>query len=129
MNGVILQEGRAAAGGRAELFVPGSVSWPESGISIRAAHRGAEEVRAIPIREPDGTIRVSAVATPAIVEAVRAGRDSMSVEFFPLRENRTAGGVREIERALIDGAALTSDPEYKQTAAEVRNKRARRVWL
>ena len=128
LHGVILQEGRAAAGGRAELFAPGSVTWPESGISIRAAHRGAEEVRAVPVREPNGEIRISAVATPAIVEAVRGGKDRMSVEFFALQEHRTAAGVREIETALVSGAALTDRPEYEQAAAEVRSKRGRRVW-
>ena len=99
------------------------------GISIRAAHRGAEEVRAVPVREPNGEIRISAVATPTIVEAVRTGRDRMSVEFYALQEHRTAGGVREVLRALVEAAALTDDPEYQQTAAEVRNRRGRRVWL
>ena len=129
LHGVIVQEGRAAAGGRAELFAPGSITWPESGIAIRTEHRGVEETRAVPVREPDGEIRISAVATPKIVEAVRAGKDSMSVEFYALQEHRTAAGVREVLRALVDGASLTSDPEYQQTAAEVRNRRRRRVWL
>ena len=129
LNGVILQEGRAAAGGRSELFTPGSISWPESGISIRTEHRGAEETRAVPVREPNGEIRISAVATPRIAAAVRAGKDHLSIEFYALQEHRTAGGVREIVRALVDGAALTDDPEYQQAAAEVRNRRGRRVWL
>ena len=28
LRGVMLTEGRAASGGRAEVFAPGSVSWP-----------------------------------------------------------------------------------------------------
>ena len=129
LQGVIVQEGRAAAGGRSELFVPGSVTWPESGIAIRTEHRGVEEVRAVPVREPNGEIRISAVANAAIVAAVADGKDHLSVEFYALQEDRTAAGVREVLRALVDGAALTSEPEYKQASAEIRSRRGRRVWL
>ena len=80
-------------------------------------------------REDGGAIRISVPATPAIVEAVRRGRNAMSVEFHAVREHRTAGGVREIERALVDAAPLTDDPEYVQTAAEIRNRRKVRVCL
>lgn len=129
LHGTILQEGRAARGGRAELFAPGAVTWPEAGIAIRTEHRGRTEATALPVRQPDGRIAIAVKATPAIVAAVKAGRDAMSVEFFPLREHRTAGGVREITRALVDGAALTDDPEYVQAAAEVRQRRRPAVWL
>ena len=129
LQGVIVQEGRAAAGGRAELFVPGSITWPESGIAIRTEHRGSEEVRAVPVRDPNGEIRISAVATPAIVAAVADGKNRMSVEFYALQEHRTAAGVREVLRALVDGAAMTSSPEYEQASAEIRSIRRRRVWL
>ncbi len=128
LHGVILQEGRAAAGGRAELFAPGAVTWPAAGIAIRTEHRGRAEVQAVPERSPLGEIRISAPATPAIVQAVRAGKTGMSVEFYPVRETRTAGGVREIQLALVDAAALTDDPEYQQTAAELRSRRPR-LWL
>ena len=84
----------------------------------------------MPVREPDGSIRIAVRATPAIAAAVKSGRDAMSVEFFPLREHRTAGGVREITRALVDGATLTDDPEYSQTGAELRKRRRRpATWL
>ncbi|MCY4057583.1 MAG: hypothetical protein OXG44_06250 [Gammaproteobacteria bacterium] len=130
LHGVILQEGRAAAGGRAEVFAPGSVIWPDSGIEIRTKHLQPSEVRAMPVRQPDGRIAVAVKATPEIVSAVRGGRSSMSVEFEALREVRTAGGVREIQRAYVDAAALTmpSRAEYSQTAAEVRSRRPA-VWL
>ena len=119
LHGVILTEGRAARGGRAELFAPGAVVWPSDGIAIRLEHRGAEAARAVPTRE--GTeVRISTPATPDIFRAVRDGRRWMSVEFTSLRETRTAGGVREIESALVDGAALVETPEYQQTRAEVR---------
>ena len=127
LHGVILTEGRAARGGRAELFAPGAVVWPADGIAIRAEHLGPEIARAVPTR--DGTeIRVSAPASPDVFQAVKSGRRWMSVEFHSIAESRTPAGVREITRALVDGASLTNDPEYVQTAAEVRTRR-RKVWL
>lgn len=128
LRGVILQEGRAATGGRAELFTPGSVTWPSNGVAIRTVHLGPVEVRAMPRRAADGVITIEAAATPAIVEAVRAGRRHMSVEFYPVREVRTVAGIREIQAALVDGAALVPNPEYQQAAVEIRSSR-RRVWL
>ena len=129
LHGVILQEGRAAQGGRAELFAPGSVTWPERGIEIRTRHLGPAEATATPVRQPNGELRIAVRATPGIVAAVRAGKDAMSVEFVSTREVRTAGGIREIQRALVDGATLTDDPEYQQTAAELRTRRKVATWL
>ena len=125
--GTILQEGRAAQGGRAELFSPFSVVWPSDGIKILGEHRGAELARAVPTRDADGSLRIETRATPAILAAYETRR-YFSVEFHALREVRTAGGIREIQRALVDGAALVSSPEYPTTRAEVRASR-RRVWL
>ena len=127
LHGVILQEGRAGRR-RRELFAPGSVAWPPEGIAIRTAHLGRTEATAIPVREATGEIRISAPATPAIVAAVKAGRNRMSVEFAALREARTESGIREIERAFVDGAALSADPEYQQTAAELRDAAQPRRW-
>ena len=130
LHGVLIQEGRAASGGRAELFAPGSVVWPDSGVTIKIGHGGPEAATAHPARHPSGEIRISAPASPAIVEAVKAGRDGLSVEFLALREQRTAGGVREISRALVDAAALVSQPEYSQARAELRSKKRKRyLWL
>ena len=128
LTGVLLTEGRAARGGRAELFAVGSATWPAEGIGIGTVHLGEPETRAIPTRD-GAEIRISAPATPALFAAVRDGAKRMSVEFHALREVRTAGGVREIEQALIVGAIVTDDPEYEQTAAEVRTTRRPRVWL
>ena len=66
-------------------------------------------------------------ATPALAQAIKAGRDGMSVEFVSQREQRTAGGVREIQRAMVDAATLTDRPEYP-TRAELRERKAA-VWL
>lgn len=81
LHGTILAEGRAARGGRAELFAPGSVTWPPSGIGIKARHGAAVEVHAVPRRAAGGEITIEARATPAIVAAVKMGSTSMSVEF------------------------------------------------
>ena len=129
LHGVMLQEGRAAAGGRRELFAPGAVTWPAEGVAILTEHRGRPEVRTTPTREANGEIRIAAPATPAIVAAVQSGKRSMSVEFRALTETTTASGVREIERAVVNAAALTTRPEYGQTSAEIRRKRVDRVWL
>ena len=127
LHGIILTEGRAGRR-RAELFAPGSVTWPASGIAIRTEHRGPSEVTAIPERRENGEIRIAVPATPAIVAAVKSGKNRMSVEFAALREHRTESGIREIERAFVDGAALSDAPEYAQTAAEVRDVATRGWW-
>ena len=127
LSGTILQEGRAAQGGRAELFSPFSVVWPSDGIAVLGEHYGSELARAVPTREADGSLRIETPATPAILAAF-ATRKFFSVEFHPISEVRTAGGVREITRALVDGAALVSSPEYPNVKAEIRATR-RRVWL
>ena len=116
----LITEGRAASGGRAELFTPGSAEWPTKGVGILTMHRGTVEARAIPDRQPDGRITVVTPATPAIREAVQGGRDRMSVEFHALEERTTKGGVREVLKGFIMRAALVDNPEYDTTAAEVR---------
>lgn len=128
LHGVILTEGRAARGGRAELFAPGACVWPSDGVAIRAEHLGHVEARAVPTREGN-EVHVEVRATDAIRRAVDVdGKRYMSVEFTAEAEVRTAAGVREIERAFLTAAALTDRPEYVQTSAEVRDRR-RRVWL
>ena len=119
LYGVVIQEGRAARQ-RREVFAPGSVEWPSEGMGVLLEHRGQREIRAIPTRDSEGVIRIEAPATPAIREAVEAGRRFMSVEFHSLEERTTAGGIREIRRAYVPDVALVEDPEYGQTAAELR---------
>ena len=128
LYGVIVQEGRAATGGRSELFAPASIQWPSDGIGILLKHEAQPELRAIPERDAVGRISVTAGANPAIVEAITAGRKFMSVEFTALEERRTKAGVREIQRAMVWHAALVPDPEYDTAKVEIRTAR-RRVWL
>ena len=127
LHGVLIQEGRAASA-RAEVFAPLSLVWASDGIAIRAKHLGAEVSRAIPTREANGEIRIAASASAPIVAAFNEGRRFLSIEFHALQETRSAAGVREIQQAFLPGAALVSDPEYKQASAEVRAFQ-RRVWL
>ena len=130
LRGTMLQEGRAASGGRREVFTPGSVEWPAGGVVVRTEHRGKAEARGLVVRQSDGRLTVTARATSAIREAVKAGKRYMSVEFHSIEERTTAGGVREVLRAFVDGAALVAEPEYDTTSAELRRKRRRRrVWL
>ena len=128
LHGVLLTEGRAASGGRAELFTPNSLDWPSEGIPIRREHLGAVETRAVPTRA-GVEIRIEAEATPAIFNAVSAGARFMSVEFHALSERRTASGIREITSALATGAIVTANPEYDTTAAEVREADEVPLWL
>ena len=125
LHGVIVQEGRAASGGRAEVFAPGAVTWPADGVAILTEHLADPETRAYPHRDAMGRIKVRAKATDAIKRAIAAGKRFMSVEFRALEERQTPGGVREILRAYVEAAALVSNPEYDSTAAEVRSKAAR----
>ena len=129
LSGTILQEGRAATAGRAEVFAPGSLTWDASGIAIKTEHRGADVGRAVPSRHPDGVVQISTPATPEIRAAFDAGKKWLSVEFHALSETRTAGGVREIARAFVEAAAMVADPEYQQAVAEVRSSNTRDLEL
>ena len=129
LTGTIVPEGRAARAGRSELWIPGAASWGSEGIAIRAEHRGAELGRAQPVRHANGEIRISTAATPELRAAYDAGRKFLSVEFHSLLEVRTAGGVRELQRAYIEAAALVPNPEYGGTKAEVRSATEVKVWL
>ena len=126
----LIQEGRIASQ-RAELFAPGSCTWPHDGVDILTKHLGEAETRTLPTRQPNGSIVVDCEAGPGMIAAVESGKRFMSVEFIPLAESRNASGVREVRSAMIVAGALTADPEYKQTSAEVRDRgsRRRRVWL
>ena len=129
LRAVILQEGRAASGGRAEVFAPGSVEYPSAGIAILVEHGGPPETRGHVIRQRDGRLTLTAPATPEIRAAVKAGKRYMSVEFHALGERTTRAGVREITRAYVPSAALVNNPEYDTTSAEIRAKGAPRLWL
>lgn len=122
----LIQEGRAATGGRAEVFAPRALQWPSEGIPLRLAHLGPEAMRVYPTRDAELRVSASAPATADVAQAIRGGKNRASIEFHSLDEVRTAAGVREIRSALLVGASLTDRPEYEQGVAEVR---ARRFYL
>ena len=130
--GVIIAEGRAARGGRSELFTPGSISWPDSGISINVEHRGPVIGTAHPSRHPSGEIRISTPATKEMIRAVEAGKNGLSIEFAGLKRNVTKGGVTEWTRAYVDVASIVARPEYHQGVAKIRSRMRggrTRFWL
>ena len=53
LHGVVLQEGRAAQGGRAEVFAPLSVVWPSNGVARSWANTAGlpQLARAVPTRD------------------------------------------------------------------------------
>ena len=122
LRGVMIQEGRAATGGLAEVFAPGAIEWPSEGIAIKTVHRGPIEVRAQVVRGRNGELSITARATDAIRQAFAEGKRFLSIEFRALDERTTRAGVREIQRAFVDAAALVVRPEYDMTAAEVRSQ-------
>lgn len=127
--GTLITEGHAASEIR-EVVAPGATSWPEDGVAILLQHFAPAEARAIPVREPNGAIRVSVAATAGMVQAVRDGKDAMSIEFHALREHRTKGGIRQLDRIFVDAATLTDRPEYTASSAEIRSRRRKaRLWL
>ena len=128
LSGTLIQEGRIARR-RAEVFAPGSIQWPGNGIGVQVGHHSPVEVRAMPVRSPRGHIEISARTTPAIVEAVEAGKSGLSVQFYALKETRNASGVREIQEALVTHAALVESPEYEQGRAELRDTGRFIFWL
>ena len=128
LAGTVLQEGRASAGGRAEVFAPLSVVWPSDGIALLGEHRGAELARAVPTRDADGSLRIETRATPEIIAAYETRR-YFSIEFQSLKEVKTLGGVREIQRAFVESAAFVVAPEYAQATAEIRALNSRKCWL
>ena len=129
LSGIVVQEGRSARE-RKELFAPQSLTWPAEGIPIRTTHLQGEVARAVPTRHPCGEVRIRVRATAEIRAAYAAGKRFLSAEFFAIRESRAAGNIREIEHALLSGAAMVVEPEYRQSVAEIRSKRRRsRSWL
>ena len=131
LHAVILAEGRAAAGGRSELFTPGSVTWPEEGIEIKIGHSGAVEALGPILSGPrKGERSGSRFERPkGLLRLSEKGSGGCLSNFFALAENRVPAGIREITSALIQGAALVASPEYSQGRAEVRSQQRRRLWL
>ena len=133
--GTLLTEGERASD-RAEVFLPGSLSWPSEGVTLRRQHRrDAPIMRVIPER------RGSQIVIDSLLPDTQAGRDTaseirsglfrgLSVEFKATVDGYRRG-LREIKRAALVGAGLVDDPSYTGSAVAVRHKagRRRRTWL
>ena len=142
LYGVLLTYGERATD-RAEVFEPGSLTWPDGGIVLNRQHE-----RKAPVLRFGPVVAGNAVTIDAAIPDTTAGRDAaeeirsglftgLSIEFRAIRETFT-GGVRRIQAAALTAAAMVDAGSY-QTALEVRaaevQARAavpagrRRVWL
>ena len=132
--GTLLTYGERASD-RAEVFAPGSLTWPEDGIVIRRQHqRHAPILRAVP------EVRGHEVVVDVALPDTMAGRDAateirsgllagLSVEFKAIKQS-FGGGVRRIAAAALTGAGLVDDPSYAGSRVEVRGRAGRRrLWL
>ena len=116
------------AGDRAEVFAPGSISWPTNGVALQARHYGPPIMRFEP--KLDGTSLMIDADLPDTPEArdlaaeIRSGnRAELSIHFHPAEEE-TKSGVREISAALVTAVAAVKSGAYgAQTAVEVRERR------
>jgi len=117
----ILEEGRSSEHLR-ELFVVGASKWDSSGIKVRHTHKVEEgSVVAFPYRK-NADILLNVDPSIELREAFENGKKYASVEFHALETRTTKSKVREVLSALIVGVALTSNPAYIQTSAEIREE-------
>lgn len=138
ITGTILEYGRIA-GDRREVFIPGSVQFPQNGIRLLAEHRGRQVMRITPTVEGsaikvEGLLPDNALGRE-VAKEIRSGRKrAMSVEFVP-HDEQVVQGVREVRGALVDAAAIVAAGAYDQARVEVRHRGelrrglGRRLWL
>ena len=85
------------------------------------------------LKDDGDAMRMTATLPPLafhdlVLQKVRAGEATgLSVEFRAIKQ-RTEGGIRIIEKALLRGVALLKRPDYGASRVEARARR-RRVWL
>ena len=131
--GTLLPIGRVATD-RQEIFVPGSVQFPASGVRLLLEHRGREILRFMPVEDATAAewrIDAELPDTPEGREAaalVQSGqRKGLSVEFFALDHQRVSQ-VREIRSAFVEATALCREGCYDQARVELRSTSVK-VWL
>lgn len=131
IRGTILPLGRVASD-RREVFAPGSVTFPSNGVALLAEHEGRQVMRFTPI-ERRGNLEIDEQLpdTPLgreVADEIRSGkRAGLSVEFRAIWD-RVVQGVRQIEGALVEGAALCPVPAYSQARAELRHADDLEFW-
>ena len=121
--GVLLPFGKQAQD-RAEMFLPGSLSWPEDGVLLRRQHNRSQPIlKFLPIQDEEG-LKVDApipdtVAGRDAAEEIRSGLFSgLSVEFRATKQT-ILSGVRRIAAGVLCGAGLVDSPSYSQAKVEV----------
>lgn len=134
----LLRYGDASGVGGTETFERGALRWPDRGIRIDVDHlsspvKGSLQqpvALAVPFLSADGLeVRIDAPLAPTqqardLAALMRLGMyESASVEFRNSR-NRWSAGVRHVVSAELVAAALTDNPSYSGTSAEIRNKAA-----
>ena len=136
LTGVLITEGEQA-GDRREVFAPGALSWPDTGILLRRQHvREMPIARIVPKREGNkiivDEILPDTLAGRDCAAEVRAGLfKGLSIEFVSKKESFRAG-LRQISAAVLDGAGLVDSPSYSGSLVSVRSKgtgRRSRTWL
>ncbi len=127
LHGVVLTYGQRARD-RAEVFLPGSLQWPDGGIVLNRNHQ-----RGQPIMRVTPEVRGDSVVIDAPLPDTTAGRDAateirsgllrgLSVEFKAIRQT-WQGGVRRIAAAKLSGIGLVDSASY-DAPVEVRNETA-----
>lgn len=132
IDGVLIETGRVA-GDKAEVFAPGSIQWPSSGIRLLAEHLGRPVMKFQPVEDGNKLrIRERLPDTELgreVAREIRSGnKTEMSIEFFSRDEAKVAG-VREIRHALVDCVALVGGGSYGAQAKVELRERKRRRWL
>ena len=113
---------------RPEIFSAGSLTWPTDGVLINLQHnRQAPVLRAVPFREGneikiDAPIPDSTSGRDAAVMIRERVLTGMSIEFRSEQEGRR-GGLREVRKGTLGGAALVDKGAYP-TTVEVRHQDA-----
>ena len=126
ITGTLIEYGKRASD-RAEVFADGALRWDEGGVVLNVQHD-----RQQPVMRFKPEVRGKEVVVDAALPDTSRGRDTatmirngtmtgLSIEFRSDNEGMR-GGVREVRRAQLMGAAVVDSPSYKG-ALEVRERR------
>ena len=141
LRGTLLTYNEVASD-RAEMFLPGALSWPENGVVINIQHDRQQPVtRVIP------EVRDNQVVVDAVLPDTQRARDlktlivngtltGMSVEFRARIEDQV-NGIRRISSADLVRAAVVDQASYAGSGVEARHRDGnqllrlggKRLWL
>ena len=124
--GVLMSYGERAQD-RAEVFEPGSLSWPADGVVLNRQHSRASPILRFAPVESGGKLTVDAE-----IPDTTAGRDALaeirsglfrglSIEFRAVKQS-IVGGIRRISKAILTGAALVDAGSYSDATVEAREQ-------